>query len=105
MSKAILVVDMPKCCNECSLMFKDEYSYWCPVQCDENKTDLYENYIKIKQKPNWCPLKPLPEKIDVPAYDDNIKAFSENAFEVGSYMYDRGHYRGYNMCIDKILNS
>lgn len=50
-----------------------------------------------------CPLKPMPEKIDIPDFDDNIKAKNENAEEVGMYMYDRGHYRGYNLCIDKIL--
>ena len=62
MNKSILIIDTPMCCNECSLMFKDEYSYFCPVKCDENKTDLYDDYIKRHKKPDWCPLKKLPRR-------------------------------------------
>lgn len=103
MSKAILVIDMPSCCNECPICASYAESafsireYWCTAS-DNTDVDPYD-------KPKWCPLKPVPEKIDVPDFDDTVKAESENAFEVGMYMYDRGHYRGYNLCIDKILNT
>ena len=33
------------------------------------------------------------------------KVKNKNAEEVGAYMYDRGHYRGYNICIDEILGN
>lgn len=92
MKKAILVIDMPRFCSECSLMVKDEYSYFCPVKCDENKTDLYEDYIRFHRKPGWCPLKELPEK----KYIDKSKC--SNPF----YEFDFEH--GYNMCINEILN-
>ena len=101
MSKAILIIDMPKSCNECKIRCDDEYSNWCPY--DNPEPNGVFQYVKNGAKPEWCPLKPMPEKIDVPDWDDSIKAKNENAEEVGMYMYDRGHYRGYNICIDKIL--
>lgn len=89
MDKAILVIDMPDCCNECTLMFKDEYSYWCPVKCNENKTDLYDNYIKPHKKPDWCPLKLLPDKIEG----------NESVY------YQWGDYEdGWNNCIDSLVD-
>lgn len=51
MSKAILVLDMPKYCDECQL-----YSYngdWCS---GANRQTLDNN------KPSWCPLKEMPLK-------------------------------------------
>lgn len=102
MDKAILVIDMPRSCMECDIRFMDEYSDWCPVHVYEGQEDVFKYKINFT-KPDWCPLKPLPEKIDVPDWDDNIKAKNQNAEEVGAYMYNRGHYRGYNMCVDKIL--
>jgi hypothetical protein len=87
MSKAILVIDMPNCCNECSLMCKDEYSYYCPVKCEENKTDLYDNYIMFHRKPDWCPLKPAPQKQSMWCNDD-----AEDVW-----------IRGYNNCVREIM--
>lgn len=96
MSKAILVIDMPESCEKCPIKNSVGYGKWC-AGFDDTCIDSYPI------KPDWCPLKPVPEKIDVPNWDDNIKAKNKNAEEVGMYMYDRGHYRGYNICIDKIL--
>lgn len=52
-------------------------------------------------KPDWCPLKPVPEKFS--DFEDIVKAKSDNAYEVGLCMYNRGTIQGYNSCIDKIL--
>lgn len=94
MNKAILVIDMPKRCDDCKLSeYSDSWKLYC----------CYTGEVIDKIKPDWCPLKPMPAKIDVHDWDDSIKAKNENAQEVGMYMYDRGHYRGYNICIDKIL--
>ena len=96
MSKAILVIDMPERCDDCNMCYysdgKVQLCYWKDKVIDQDK-------------PNWCPLNPLPEKINIPPYDNNIKAKTDNAFEVGAYMYDRGHDRGYNICIDEILRN
>ena len=98
MNKAILVIDMPNCCDECFAL-NDNGDY--PMCCITQEQRGY-NFRVREQKMDKCPLKPIPENIDIPAYDDNIKALSDNAFEVGAYMYDRGHDRGYNICIEKI---
>ena len=47
----------------------------------------------------------MPEKINIPEYNDAIKAESENAYEVGIYMFNRGEFFGYNACIDKLLDN
>jgi len=93
MSKAILVIDMPSCCNECSLMFKDEYSYHCPIKCDENITDLYDNYIMFHRKPDWCPLKQLPNKRNV-----------NDIWTMGGCISD-DYSIGWNTCINEILET
>ena len=64
MSKAILVIDIPNCCEDCSLMWKDDYSDFCPVKCNKNKTDIYD-YTHTNTKPDWCPLKPAPKRDEV----------------------------------------
>jgi hypothetical protein len=91
MNKAILVIDMPSCCNECSLIFEDEYSYFCPVKCEKNKTDLYENYIRLHRKPDWCPLKPFPDK-----------RYESGTWILDGYIND-GYSQGWNDCIEEIL--
>ena len=98
MSKAILVIDMPNSCDKCPLF----HGFYTDMTCGANNYGINYPYPK-DFKQDWCPIKPMPEKIDVPDWDDSIKAKNKNAEEVGMYMYDRGHYRGYNICIDKIL--
>lgn len=95
LNKAILVIDMPNSCKECMCYVLGASNNFCEI----TRFTIFDNTTK----PNHCPLKPMPEKIDIPDFDDNIKVKSENAKEVGMYMYDRGVYRGYNICIDKIL--
>lgn len=99
MNKAILVIDMPKCCYEC-FAFDDSCDYPMCLVTEEIRGYTFRSR---EQKMDKCPLKPVPEKIDVPKWDDSIKAKNKIAEEVGMYMFDRGHYRGYNICIEEIL--
>lgn len=81
MNKAILVIDIPECCGECPLCIADEYntSRECCMK--------YKGYVNAKSKPTWCPLKPLPTKYDLDiAFDYNVD-----------------YERGYNACVDEIL--
>ena len=85
MNKAILVIDMPKNCYDCPLSVRDEYDlgFECCLQ--------YKGYVDRNGKPNWCPLKPAPEKYEI----DKEKCsdpFYEFEFEYG-----------YNQCVDEIL--
>lgn len=114
MDKAIAIIDMPETCGECLFcsaiteMYLGNGFYKKFGKCVLAKDieDPWRNvYWQSEHKEEWCPLKPVPEKIDIPDFDDTIKAKSDNACEVGMYMYDRGHHRGYNACIEKILNN
>jgi hypothetical protein len=99
MSKAILVIDMPESCDKCPLF----HSFYSDMTCGANNWGIDFPYPKDFRQ-NWCPLA-VPEKINVPAWDDNIKTKNQNANEFGLYMYNRGYYRGYNLCIDEILGN
>ena len=77
--KSIIVIDEPSSCKECAIRFDDEYSYWCPcVRPNPEPNGIYE-YFKNETKPNWCPLKPVPEF-----------KLSEVPFEVDYMSYSRG---------------
>ena len=56
MSKAVLVMDMPESCEECSL----HNYHCCNVTGQSVESNLYD--IKDENKPNWCPLKELPDE-------------------------------------------
>ena len=80
MSKAVLVLDMPSSCDECPLLLVGRY-------CKEKEAPNAAVDSKLnKNKPDWCPLKPMPEKANHPD------------------LCDGGRYdKGYNACIDELL--
>ena len=100
--KAILVLEMPNNCLECPFRYKSEemplgnYTYQslfrCKFEpeelCEDNGDTVYLNDLMMKSKPDWCPLKPMPEKKE-----------KHNAmpFEIKHYI------DGYNTCIGEIL--
>ena len=89
MDKAILVIDMPSCCNDCSLVFSDNHGWWCPVRInDGEEIDVYKDYVEFHKKPDWCPLKPVPKQIKVNYGSD------EQDWE-----------KGYNSCLEEILDA
>lgn len=97
MSKAILVMDMPKLCLECPFKYKSEdiplgnFTYQSLFRCkgepeglcEDDGDTVYLNDIMMKSKPTWCPLKPMPSR------------FNEEHFN--------RYEDGYNACIDAIL--
>ena len=84
MSKAILVIDIPDTCYECPLcatwdVLPSIEEYYCTVKNTE--VDRYK-------KPDWCPLKSVPEKME--GYD--------------SIKWQWGDYEdGWNHCIDSLI--
>lgn len=56
MNKAILVVDMPESCRDCMIRSLAD-------DCQAIGRFVQE-YRQNKNKPDWCPLKPMPEKED-----------------------------------------
>lgn len=85
MAKAVLVMDMPETCKDCSCKYpsyKDDALYDCAIT---GKTIPIDGG-RYGEKPDWCPLRELPEKANHPAYCDNGR-------------FDKG----WNACLDEIL--
>lgn len=69
MSKSLLVIDTPEICVDCIFCQEyrtksREYAYCYVTNGDsENDMKLINCIYGYRQsKPDWCPLKPLPEK-------------------------------------------
>lgn len=69
MDKAILVIDMPSCCDECFAL--DEYGDY-PV-CRITQEQRGYTFRTREQKMSKCPLQPAPEKYDM----DNVVSGKE----------------------------
>lgn len=82
MNKAVLVIDMPERCKECMCYVLGASNNFCEV----TKFVILDNTTK----PDWCPLKELPEKYDM----DNMVCDRD---------WDGEYEYGYNACIDEIL--
>ena len=77
--KAILVIDMPTNCNECTLL---NYEYGCPI--------IGATGDRSKGRSVVCPLKPMPERKEV-HYTDPLFGEVENLTNIG-----------YNKCLDDL---
>ena len=87
MMKGIIVLDeIPEKCNQCNFWFAKAT---VPVEyrCMGLQREITENEL-TKKKPDWCPIKEIPSRIDVLKYPHSMK-FS----------------RGWNACLDEIEGS
>ena len=80
MAKAVLIMDMPECCAECACSYFERGSKELNLICGATGEDA--NNVG---KPDWCPLRELPEKANHPDYCDNGR-------------FDKG----WNACLDAI---
>lgn len=95
MSKSILVIDTPENCYDCPFGTEYcgnlEYEGCCELaECLDYDVILMteEHYdCESKSRPDWCPLKPLPEK---------------STIENDMTDYQCGMVDGRNQCIDEI---
>lgn len=85
MAKAILVMDMPECCVDCCCGYFERYTKELNLVCGATGEDA--NNVG---KPDWCPLRELPEK---------IPEFKSGYEDLGTSIR-RG---GWNACLDEIL--
>lgn len=79
MSKSVLVMDTPKYCALCALRSGVLHPF-----CRVNNRDITDLSIR----PDWCPLRPLPEKMTIPRGARNTD--------------DLEYAAGYNTCINEI---
>ena len=85
--KAVLVMDMPECCNYCPL------GYFLGIGGATGCRAMNDRVNRDGQvKANWCPLKMLPE------------GKQPEIFSVGSLIeeYYSEYNRGFNDCLDAI---
>jgi hypothetical protein len=91
-SKSVLVIDTPENCLDCQFCYElDEgVEACCSISDDDEdaslmkKIDCEHGYCQCK--PDWCPLKPLPEKMTGVAQTDHWNSIKA----------------GWNQCIDAI---
>ena len=95
MSKAILIVDMPRVCSECDLFknyYDDEHEEWY-YACALLET-IVDSDVAEEKKCDNCPLKELPEK--KPLFETVPSVTYVGGKPVDSYVL------GWNNCINKI---
>lgn len=76
MSKSVLVTDTPENCGKCKFISE----FWCRAM---NGRRVPNNDVI----PDWCPLKPLPEKNKAPKVASG---------------YELGYEDGWNKCLTEI---
>lgn len=89
MSKSVLVVDTPKDCANCLFSeFTDKDDFDCETMFCNAKKFKQGEIAKCNEIPEWCPLRPLPERKRTTSLDSLL---------VQARIY------GYNDCIDDIF--
>lgn len=84
MAKAVLVMDMPESCFGCNFLYCNADAGIDSCQAMEvSRIVDSETY----EKPDWCPLRELPEKKELYLSINNQKGYCD----------------GWNACMDKIL--
>lgn len=87
MSKAVLVMNMPECCADCPCSFFERDNPILNLICGVTQEDAYN-----VGKPDWCPLRELPEKIPE----------SKSGYEKVTTSVKR---IGWNNCLDTMLEN
>lgn len=91
MSKSVLVMDTPETCLDC--MFCLEFDEGVDGRCSVVPEDEYNGFFRriecdggyCQGKPDWCPLKEVPER----------RKYDEEFFN--------GDVKGWNDCLKTIL--
>lgn len=87
MEKLIIMIDTPKSCSECCFQKGlTVYGYACGIAKTMNKD--------THSRPDWCPLRPLPEKMKLAG------KYDQEYFQKGGKM--PSYKCGWNDCLDKI---
>jgi hypothetical protein len=57
-SKAVLVMDMPKNCFECKMCYVTLDALYCVAK----KNMVTDSVARLNRRQKFCPIKPLPQK-------------------------------------------
>lgn len=87
MSKAVLIMDMPESCLKCQIGENTSNQLETCIICPITEKCAIDD--EAAARPNWCPLRELPEKKDYVILSD------------GSPLHAWGN--GWNACLDAIL--
>lgn len=102
-TKAILVIDMPEKCVFCPV-YNNDGIYPCKAINIEETEDYDELTV-----PAWCPLKPLPKKLE---FKTDRLTLKTNMDEIDNYIKNLGYERvgnihdtigGFNACLEELL--
>ena len=77
MAKAVLVIDMPECCADCCCGYFERYTKELNLVCGATGEDA--NNV---EKPDWCPLRELPDEKYGAWTDGMIAAYNKYLSEV-----------------------
>lgn len=87
MAKAVLVMDMPECCEICQLSECNPCGLYC-LPAD----NYYDGSYLSASRASFCPLRELPEKKETIIYEnDDWRTVAE-----------KERNEGFNACLDKI---
>lgn len=68
MNKSVLIMSTPKGCFACPFHMADFNFNLCLATRNDSIRTIskvsHEGFKKLAGRPDWCPLKPLPEKFD-----------------------------------------
>ena len=87
MNKGILVMDTAGCCGDCKCSYIEKSTWICLARDGE---EIGKDGIK----PDWCPLRELPQKKEIMGM---VGSFTIKDAE------ERARREGWNACIDEIL--
>lgn len=86
MKKAVLLMDVPETCLDCNLCVLDMDG---SISCYYNKREICSNVGENNSRPEWCPLRPLPDRKEITEtykWEDRLPSFK----------------CGWNWCLDEI---
>ena len=75
MKKAVLLMDVPETCLDCNLCVLDTDG---SISCYYNKREICSNVGENNSRPNWCPLRPLPDRKEITEtykWEDRLPSF------------------------------
>ena len=86
MKKSVLLMDVPEKCLDCNLCVLDMDG---SISCYYNKREICSNVGENNSRPEWCPLRPLPDRKEITEtykWEDRLPSFK----------------CGWNWCLDEI---